>query len=139
MVCTDSPEPDKLKYQQFAPADYVFSGSQVLGLGAFLSHTVVMSDGKSPPEDNDLGQNAKPVYQVDLETWAPRAQELPPEQYFVCCTCGFPYKRSLMVKFRSKYYCKPQECYRDIRGIRLQDNPDAQFKNKGFSDSFRGR
>ena len=93
----------------------------------------------SPPLDNDLGQNAVPMSHITLDRWNPRGQDSPPELYKVCAVCGFIYKRSLMIKFRNKFYCKPQQCDRDIVGIRLREDEEAQIKNKGLADRFYTR
>ena len=95
------------------------------------------TDVSAPPPDNDLGQNAVPLLKVDLDRWNPRSQEVPPERYEVCDICGFIYKRSLLVRFRQKWYCKPQYCYHDIRGILLKENPEVYFKDQGLADDMR--
>lgn len=93
----------------------------------------------SPPPDNDLGQNAIPMDHISTDRWNPRGPIVPPEVFYVCAVCGFIYARSQMVKFRNKYYCKPQECNRDIVGIRLKEDQEAQLKNQGLSDRFYTR
>lgn len=90
-----------------------------------------------PPEDNDLGQNAQPIDQLTLDTWSPRSQETPPQKYEVCNVCGFIYPRKEMVRFRQKWYCKPQTCYEDIQGILLKENPERYIKNRSLADSMR--
>lgn len=35
----------------------------------------------------------------------------------ICYICGQPFETSKMRKFRGHYYCKPNECFRDIKGI----------------------
>lgn len=96
-----------------------------------------MSDGTQPPEDNDLGQNARSIEELTLDVWGSRSAEHPPQMYEICCVCGFPYKRSLMVKFREKWYCRPQSCAEDIKGILLKENPEGYLKNQGVTDSMR--
>lgn len=96
-----------------------------------------MSDPTQPPEGNDLGQNAVPLESVNLDQWNPRAQERPPHRYEVCAVCGFVYKRTIMVKFRNKWYCKPQGCFHDIRGILVKENPENYYKDQGTADDMR--
>lgn len=39
-------------------------------------------------------------------------------QVKVCTVCGFPFETSQMRKYKGKYYCRPNTCYKDIAGIR---------------------
>jgi len=40
-------------------------------------------------------------------------------QVKVCHVCGFPYETSQMILYKGRYYCKPNECYKDIKGLRI--------------------
>lgn len=92
-----------------------------------------------PPEGNDLGQNAVPQTHLTLGNFGPKSQERPPYEYEICDICGFPYKKKEMVKFRNKWYCRPNQCNRDVQGILLRENPDKYEKNQGLSDRFYTR
>ncbi len=39
----------------------------------------------------------------------------------LCHVCGFIYEASKMVKYQGNYYCRPNECYKDINGLRARN------------------
>jgi hypothetical protein len=69
---------------------------------------------------------------LSLENYGPRSQIDPPLTYHVCDVCGFIYRQDDMVRYKQKWYCRPQECYRDIIGIELEKNPNLHFKNRSL-------
>lgn len=73
---------------------------------------------------------------LDLNNYGPKSQIDPPLPYEVCTVCGFIYRRNYMVRYKKKWYCKPQECYQDIVGKELLINPEANFKNRSLGMRF---
>lgn len=73
---------------------------------------------------------------LNLDNYGPRSQIDPPIQYEVCKVCGFIYRRSDMVRYKRQWYCRPQDCYRDIVGIELKKSPEANFKNRSLGLRF---
>ena len=35
----------------------------------------------------------------------------------LCSVCGFIFETTQMRKYKGKYYCKPNGCYKDIKGL----------------------
>lgn len=87
-----------------------------------------------PGSINDV--NAQGNDYLSLDNYGPKSQLDPPLQHEVCVVCGFIYRRDDMVRYKRRWYCKPQECYRDIVGKELKINPEDNFKNRSLSQRF---
>jgi hypothetical protein len=73
---------------------------------------------------------------LNLESYGPRSQIDPPLVYRVCTVCGFVYRIDDMIRYKRNWYCRPQNCYRDITGIELKKSPEANFKNRSLGLRF---
>ena len=93
-----------------------------------------MSDEIIPGSMEDV--NPEGYSELTLDNYSPKSQEVPPVVYEICTICGFPFGRNKMVRYQKRWYCKPNGCYRDIVGMRLNENPDAHFKDDGLADRF---
>ena len=80
--------------------------------------------------------NNQSIGLLDLDNYGPRSQIDPPLQYEVCTVCGFIYRRDEMVRYKRKWYCRQQDCHRDIVGIELKKSPEANFKNRSLGLRF---
>ena len=80
--------------------------------------------------------NNRSTGSLSLENYGPRSRLEPPLEYEVCTVCGFIYRRDEMVRYKKRWYCRPQECARDIVGIELKKNPEAHFKNRSLGLRF---
>lgn len=80
--------------------------------------------------------NPRDQSHLTLDNYGPRSQIDPPLKYEVCIVCGFVYRRNRMVRYKKQWYCRPQECYRDIVGIELKNNEENYFKNRSIARRF---
>ncbi len=96
-----------------------------------------MSDPMSDPIPGSL-EDANPHNQshLSLDNFGPKSQIYPPLKYEVCAVCGFIYRRDRMVRYKRKWYCRQQDCNRDVVGIELSKSPEVQFKNRSLSERF---
>lgn len=74
--------------------------------------------------------------QLTLDNYGPRGYGEPPVPFEICTVCGKPYSLKDMVKYRSKWYCRPQDCYRDIVGRELKAHPEDHFKDDSMAERF---
>ena len=97
-----------------------------------------MSDPIIPGSLNDVGVNPEEAGTgvISLDNFGPRSQAEPVVDHKVCTVCGFIFRKTEMVKYMNKWYCKHNQCYRDIVGIRLKKNPENFFKDSGTADRF---
>ena len=97
-----------------------------------------MSDQIIPGSLDDVGVDPEKAGEgvISLDNYGPRSQAEPVLEHHVCKVCGFIFKRDEMVRYKKEWYCKPNHCYEDIRGMQLKANPEAYFKNKSMANRF---
>ena len=97
-----------------------------------------MSDPIIPGSLNDVGVDPERAGEgvLSLDNFGPKSQAEPVVEYKVCKVCGFIFRKTEMIRYKKEWYCKPNQCYEDIVGIRLKQNPEAYFKNSGLGDRF---
>lgn len=93
-----------------------------------------MSDPIIPGSLEDV--NPRDQSALTLDNFGPNSALEPPVKHEVCVVCGFIYRRDEMVRYQQQWYCKPNECSRDIAGKELNAHPNDHFKDKSLAARF---